>query len=170
MKGEEFLHVNSPAARGFAGAWLRTVRAALLSVGFAAGCRICEPLLTEATRIPICRNCLDSFAPMTETVCDKCGRPVESDWTSDDEVFVCPACKNEAWGGYAFDGVRSWTVYEGALVRAILFLKFENIERLGKLFSRWLAEIVKRGGPTFEADVVVPLPLHRQRGGGRGYN
>jgi hypothetical protein len=155
MKGEECTRVNSPAARGFAGGWLNTVRAALLSVVFPAGCRICEPLLTEATRIPICRNCLDSFAPMTETVCDKCGRPVESDWTSDDEVFVCPTGKNEAWRGYAFDRVRSWAVYEGALVRAILFLKFENIEPLGKLFSRWLAEIVKQGGPAFEADVIV---------------
>ena len=115
MKGEEFLRVNSPATRGFAGGWLNTVRAALLSVVFPAGCRIC-----------------DSFAPMTETVCDKCGRPVEGDWASDDEVFVCPTCKNEAWGGYAFDRVRSWAVYEGALVRAILFLKFENIEPLGE--------------------------------------
>jgi competence protein ComFC len=170
MKGEEFLRVNSPATRGFPGGWLNTVRAALLSVVFPAGCRICEQLLTEATRIPICRNCLDSFAPMTETVCDKCGRPVEGDWASDDEVFVCPTCKNEAWGGYAFDRVRSWAVYEGALVRAILFLKFENIEPLGKLFAQWLAEIVKQGGPAFEADVVVPVPLHRQRERERGYN
>lgn len=145
------------------------MRAALLSVVVPAGCRICEPLLTEATRIPICRNCL-AFAPMTATVCDKCGRPVESDWTSDDEVFVCPPCKNEAWGGYAFERVRSWAVYEGALVQAILFLKFENIEPLGKLFSRWLAEIVKQGGPEFEADVVVPVPLPRQRARERGYN
>jgi predicted amidophosphoribosyltransferase len=38
-------------------------------------------------------------------------------------------------GGYAFDRVRSWAVYEGALVRAILLLKFENIDSLGKRFS-----------------------------------
>jgi competence protein ComFC len=78
--------------------------------------------------------------------------------------------KNDAWGGYAFDRVRSWAVYQGALVRAILFLKFENIEALGKLFARWLTEIVKQGGPAFEADVVVPVPLHRQRERERGYN
>jgi hypothetical protein len=85
------------------------------------------------------------------------------DWASADEVFVCPTCKNDAWGGYAFDGVRSWAVYQGALVRAILFLKFENIEPPGKLFAQWLAEIVKHGGRAFEADLVVPVPLHRQR-------
>jgi ComF family protein len=29
---------------------------------------------------------------------------------------------------------------------------------------------VKQGGPAFEADVVVPVPLHRQRERERGYN
>jgi hypothetical protein len=43
-------------------------------------------------------------------------------------------------------------------------------EPLGKLFSRWLAEIVKQGGPAFEADVAVAVPLHRQRERERGYN
>jgi Double zinc ribbon domain len=93
MKAGELSRANLPGSRGLASGWLGTVRAALLSVVFPAGCQICEQLLTEATRLPICRNCLDSFAPMTETVCDKCGRPVESDWTSDDEVFVCTTSK-----------------------------------------------------------------------------
>jgi hypothetical protein len=35
------------------GGWLNTVRAALPSEVFPAGCRICEQLLTEATRIPV---------------------------------------------------------------------------------------------------------------------
>jgi ComF family protein len=56
------------------------------------------------------------------------------------------------------------------MVRAILLLKFESIEPLGGLFARWLAEIVTRNGGPFEADVVVPVPLHRQREQERGYN
>ena len=56
------------------------------------------------------------------------------------------------------------------LVRAILLLKFENIDPLGKLFARWLAQLAMDGGPAFQADVVVPVPLHRQRERERGYN
>jgi len=159
MKPRGLLRPNSPAARGFAGAWLSVARAALLSVVFPAGCRICEQLLTAATRIPICNDCLDSFRPITGTFCEKCGRPVEGAEAPDLEMLVCPTCVNEDWGGYAFDRVRSWAVYEGALVRAILLLKFENIDPLGALFARLLEEVVVDGGAAFQADVVVPVPL-----------
>jgi competence protein ComFC len=139
-------------------------------VVFPGGCRICEQLLTEATRIPICNDCLGSFRLISGTVCDKCGRPVEAAVIPGVEMFMCPRCANEDWGGYAFDRVRSWAVYEGALVRAILLLKFDDIDPLGKLFARLLAEVVADGGPSFQADVVVPVPLHRQRERERGYN
>jgi ComF family protein len=139
-------------------------------VVFPADCRICDQLLGEATRIPICNECLDSFGPMIGTVCDKCGRAVEGVGGSDTETFVCPTCANDERGGYAFDRVRSWAAYEGALVRAILLLKFDNIDPLGKLFARQLAEVVVDGGAGFQADVVVPVPLHRQRERERGYN
>jgi competence protein ComFC len=171
MRAGGLLRGNSPATRGSTGGWLNDVRAALLSVVFPAGCRICEQLLTEATRIPICNDCLSSFRPIRGTVCEKCGRPVEGPPSSSDaETFVCPTCVNEEWGGYAFDRARSWAVYEGALVRAILLLKFENIDPLGKLFARSLADVVVDGGAAFQADVVVPVPLHRQRERERGYN
>jgi ComF family protein len=77
---------------------------------------------------------------------------------------------NDEWGGYAFERVRSWAVYEGVLVRAILLLKFENIDPLGKLFARRLAQLAMDGGSAFQSDVVVPVPLHRQRERERGYN
>jgi ComF family protein len=55
------------------------------------------------------------------------------------------------------------------LVRAILLLKFENIDPLGKLFAKWLGEVAAAGGGVFQAD-VVPVPLHRQRERERGHN
>jgi predicted amidophosphoribosyltransferase len=132
MTAGGFLRADSLPTRGLAGAWLSNVRAALLSVVFPAGCRICEQLLTEATRIPICNDCLGSFRPIKGAVCDKCGRPVEGVGGSAVEAFICPTCVNDEWGGYAFDRIRSWAIYEGTLVRAILLLKFENIEPWAK--------------------------------------
>jgi competence protein ComFC len=168
MRPGGLLRAKSPATREFIGGWLGNVRSALLSVVFPAGCRICEQLLTETTRIPICNDCLGSFGRITGTVCDKCGRPVEGAAKSELETFVCPTCANGQGRGYAFDLVKSWAVYKGTLVRAILLLKFENIDPLGKLFAKWLAEVVAASGSPFQADVVVPVPLHRQRE--RGYN
>jgi hypothetical protein len=44
-----------------AGAWLAGTAEALVSVAFPADCRICETLLTRASRIPICEGCLASL-------------------------------------------------------------------------------------------------------------
>jgi ComF family protein len=61
-------------------------------------------------------------------------------------------------------------LYDGALVQAILLLKFEQIEPLGAWFAGRLAELVNAEGSKLLADVVVPVPLHRQRERERGYN
>jgi ComF family protein len=47
-------------------------------------------------------------------------------------------------------------------------LKFKRIEPLGVWFAKRLAAIVERHG--LDADIVVPVPLHRQRQRERGYN
>ena len=52
----------------------------------------------------------------------------KADWTSDAKCSFARR-KNDA-GASCLRPVESWAVYEGALVRAILFLKFENIEPL----------------------------------------
>ena len=134
-----------PAALGPAGGWLKKLRAALLSVFLPGGCRICDQLLTEPTRIPVCNDCLGSFKPIIGKVCSLCGRPVEGciDNTEDDmQDFVCPICQTEKREAFAFDRVKNWALYEGVMVQAILLLKFENIDPLGALFARLLSEIV----------------------------
>ena len=61
-------------------------------------------------------------------------------------------------------------MYEEAVVRAILLLKFEQIEPLGAWFAGRLAELASAEGNKLAADVVVPVPLHRERERERGYN
>ncbi len=87
-----------------------------------------------------------------------------------DAESICFSCLSDDKRVFAFDRVRSWAFYDGTLVRAILLLKFENIDPLGKLFGTLLAQAALLGGRKFEADVVIPVPLHRQRQRERGYN
>jgi ComF family protein len=147
--------------------WLGEISDALVSVFFPAGCRICDKLLTTASRVPICEECLSSFAPLPEIACEVCGRPLPGFARSEGQPLFCPACQDKT---YAFDRARSLAVYEGALVQAILLLKFERIEPLGRWFAGRLAELVVAEGNKLAADIVVPVPLHRQRERERGYN
>jgi competence protein ComFC len=84
-----------------------------------------------------------------------------------EQPLLCPACRD---GTYAFDRARGFALYEEATVRAILLLKFEQIEPLGAWFAERLAELASAEGNKLAADVVVPVPLHRERERERGYN
>lgn len=148
-------------------AWLAETSDALVSVIFPAGCRICGKLLIDARRVPICQDCLSSFQPIPPLSCEICGRPLPGLTPQEREALLCPACRDKT---YAFDRARSFALYEAPLVRAILLLKFEQIEPLGAWFAKRLTELVDNEGDKLAADVVVPVPLHRDRERERGYN
>ena len=120
-------------------AWFAQARDALVSVFFPSGCRICNNLLTTASRVPLCEECLSSFGRVAGTLCEICGRPLPG-WKQEPEPpLFCPACQDRT---YAFDRARSFALYENAIVRAILLLKFEQIEPLGAWFADRLVEAV----------------------------
>ena len=160
------------------GGWLADAGDAIVSVLFPAGCRLCERLLVRASRVPICEDCLASFTALPGRVCQICGSPPETSFvtisgppeatnTMEADPPVCAACRVRT---YRFDCARSYAVYDGALVRAIVMLKFERIEPLGAWFADRLAEVVRREAETLAVDIVVPVPLHRERERERGYN
>ena len=147
--------------------WLAGLGDALVSVFFPAGCRICDGLLTGSSRVPICTACLASFVPLPKIACAICGQPLQAFQQAAAAELLCPACINKSYG---FDRARSFAVYDTALTKAILLLKYEGIDPLGAWFAERLAEVVAAGGNTLTADVVVPVPLHRDREKERGYN
>jgi ComF family protein len=155
------------------GGWLSGAGDALVSVFFPAGCRLCERLLVRASAVPICDSCLASFPALGGALCATCGQPLASWSLSDDsrergaEALICPECRGQTYG---FDRVRSYALYKGPLVQAIVLLKFERMEPLGRWFADRLAEVATRGALATGIDVVVPVPLHRQRERERGYN
>lgn len=152
--------------RGVRG-WLAEASDAILSVFFPAGCRICDKLLTRASRVPICEECLASFEAPPEKKCELCGQPLAGMTEAEAEPVVCRACQQKV---YAFERARSFGIYDGPLARAILLLKWERIEPLGAWFAQRLAEIAGREAELLTGDVVVPVPLHRDRERQRGYN
>lgn len=154
-------------SRTGAGKWLAEAADAIVSVFFPAGCRICERLLIRASRVPICETCLASFRTVPETQCSVCGQALPGLAAVSEQQRACPACQQHT---YAFERARSFGIYDGALVRAILMLKFEQIPPLGEWFAGRLADLVRRESQMLAADVVVPVPLHRDREKERGYN
>jgi competence protein ComFC len=156
-----------------------SVADALVSVVFPGVCRLCEQLLTTGNCLPICDECLASFRPLSQDICEVCGQPLESFATQKRPApdptpsrppsrpsRVCGVCQLRT---YAFARARSYALYETGLMRAVILLKFERIEPLGEWFAERLVELANKED-FLGVDLVVPVPLHRQRQKERGYN
>jgi competence protein ComFC len=152
------------ASRRGARSWLAEAGDAVVSVFLPAGCRICDKLVLRASRVPFCQECLESFEGPPEKKCEICGQALGWLTARQGEQLVCHACQQT----YAFERARSYGIYDGPLVRALLLLKWERMEPLGAWFAGRLAEMVQREAALLATDVVVPLPLHRDHE--RGYN
>ena len=180
---------SEPAAeRRRAAAWWNEIGGALASIFLPAGCRLCEQLLTGASRLPICKECLASFSRIKDAVCDLCGRPLEAMSQPQAECEelgsatsratshatsqatgpgLCISCRANP---FHFERARSFARYEGSLVRAIILLKFEEMEPLADWFAERLEETVRIYAKEMQADLIVPVPLHKIRRRERGFN
>jgi len=67
-----------------------------------------------------------------------------------------------------YTAVRNLADYTGVIRECIHALKYENNQGLGVVFSDELAAVVVAAG--WSPDLVVPVPLSRQRMAERGYN
>jgi ComF family protein len=146
---------------------LKTAFDAVASILLPAPCRICRLPLVTASRLPVCRECLASFVPIPDPICECCGRPLPTAYSSESSARLCHLCRTDF---FAFTRARSFAVYNEALVQAILLLKYEQVGRLGDWFAAQLADVVGRNSKTYMPDVVVPVPLHAARLRERGYN
>ena len=143
----------------------RDALGALTSIFFPGDCRLCKQLLTTASRLPICDKCLASFTVIGAPICQLCGQPEKGQAAEHEVSSLCVACQEQPYG---FHVARSFGVYEGALARAIVLLKFEGIEPLGEWFRETTGECCtgKRrllGGGRRSPRAASPEPAKRAR-------
>jgi ComF family protein len=163
---------------------------ALVSVLFAAPCRICGDLLDDARLIPICASCFNAFQALPELMCARCGRPSSNPSAgfapgAAVTAAAAPAavvlephprapaelrCRLCRLGIYRFDRARSFASYNLPMRKAIILLKYMGVARLGAWFAERLEEIYRVDRGLFPVDAVVPVPLHPLRLRERGYN
>lgn len=146
---------------------LRSALDAVTSVLFPAPCRICDQILTNASRIPICNRCLDSFEAIVPPLCECCGRPFASPVAIQATRPLCRLCRLEF---FAFDRARSFAIYNDTLFDAIVLMKYEEVTRLGHWFAERIAGCIAQELDEWRVDAVVPVPLHPRRQRERGYN
>ena len=105
-----------------------------------------------------CPDCQKIVKAVPEPVCQACGLPLS-------HSGLCATCKNSL---PPYKALRSWVVFEGPIRHALHSLKYRRNVALGDTLAQYLAEYVRKLG--WRPDLVVPVPLGRQRMKERGYN
>lgn len=105
----------------------------------------------------LCSTCLQSMQPLTVPVCQQCGSPLAS--------AACFSCRQKL---LQLHGLRAVNLYRGVLRRAIHAFKYDGCVHLADPLGLLLARAFEQY--SLRADIIVPLPLHKQRRQARGYN
>ncbi len=133
----------------------------LLNLIFPPSCALCGGLLTRNEKY-ICDDCSMTLPRITGPVCLKCGKEI-----ADEEAELCEDCNNH---------IRSFIKgypamnYEEPLRTSIAAFKYHDKKEYGEYFAY---EIVRTcGGKILEEgpDVLVPVPVHKNKIKKRGYN
>lgn len=142
---------------------------------FPADCRICNELLVNISRLPVCESCKTKIKPFQTTQCGICGELLLSphfagfeERASAPELSICGLCQR-ARPSYVRAVSRG--PYEGVLRDLIYLLKYARVESSAGILGEQLALAI----PGVLADaghkpVVVPVPLHVSKLRKRGFN
>ena len=137
---------------------------ALFSLFYPDDCRVCSAPLLRFSRAPVCEECLRKLAPLApRNQCARCGLPFENEAPLHG-AGVCALCRR---GATEFDWARGYGAYEGVLRHFIHLLKYSGIEPLARPLGTCLVTLLPQAG---RVDVIVPVPLDRQRRRARRFN
>jgi ComF family protein len=137
----------------------------LLAVLLAPACAACNASLTYPARGPVCQSCWDAIRSFTPPLCRRCGDPLPSWRVISVEAGVCPRCRRRP---SALTESRAIGAYDGSLRAIVHAFKYGGCRSLARGLGARLRE--SAAGLLGSADIVVPVPLHRSRRRGRGFN
>jgi ComF family protein len=124
--------------------------------------------LTNVSRLPVCRECLDEIRPLRTPQCLICGDRL----TSAQLLMGDGSCVNCRERRPEFERAVSFGEYKGGLRGLIHLLKYEQVTPAQAALGRMLAEAISELLPACgdEKFLLIPVPLHQNRRRSRGFN
>lgn len=154
---------------------LISISDAILASVFPWQCPVCLEPTISWRYCPICPSCWQRLQYVPIWCCYRCGKPMPSLKYHDhlastfSEAVFCPDCSESS---HACDTIRSALIYtrQGTARAAILALKHSRMLSLVHPLSQVMIEQYHRLMPAGAVDIVIPVPLHKQRLLIRGFN
>jgi ComF family protein len=137
----------------------------LLAVLLAPACAACKAQLSHPVRGPVCQSCWDAIRSFSPPLCRRCGDPLPSWRVLSVKAGVCARCRRRP---SALTESRAIGAYDGSLRAIVHAFKYGGCRSLARGLGARLRE--SAAGLIVNADIVVPVPLHRSRRRRRGFN
>lgn len=126
-------------------------------------CMMCGDVVADPGAL--CASCFEDVTFITEPFCTLCGIPFVDIYVEAAETAVCGACARQA---PIFDRARAVFVYDDKSRNLLTRLKHADRTDFTPALARWM---VRAGASLLEdADLIIPVPLHRWRLFFRTYN
>ena len=106
----------------------------------------------------LCPACIAQIQPLPSPICDFCGTPLST----------YGVCKNCQYQRPKLSGQRAVGLYQEPLRSCIHQLKYDGNVRLAVPLGLMLAQAFRHY--SMQADMLIPVPLHKDRYQQRGYN
>ncbi len=145
---------------------LRSPVDALSCVLYPTRCALCGHFLPRIPSAPICDVCWTEIPVPSGAVCHLCGDTLTAPAGSD--PALCRSCR---LAQPPFMRAVSSSVYDGRMRDAIHAFKYDKLRPVARPLGRQLAAAIAQLADEAPAELlVVPVPLHRTKYLGRGFN
>lgn len=132
----------------------------LTKILYPARCVACDRVLT-ITESGVCTDCLGKLSVITNGICISCGRQLNSH-----DKILCSGCEELH---HNFDGGRILYTYSSAKESLYRF-KYGGRAEYADFYADELEFFLGDYISGLKADLLIPVPLHKDRMKSRGYN
>ncbi len=133
----------------------------ILDMVFPRHCPVCDEILPFGGKL-ICDECEEKTVFVREPRCRKCGKSLAGDRSE-----YCGDC---AVVRHSFDRAVSVYVYNDAMQEAVFRFKYGGRQEYADFFAESIKQYLGREILSFRADMLIPVPIHKNRLKKRGFN
>lgn len=133
----------------------------LVNMIFPIRCPMCENIIVQKGKM-ICEDCDSKAVIIKEAKCEKCGKALLTG-----ERLYCSDCNVI---NHKFKKGVSVFEHEGALRESVYRFKYNNAREYADYYGKVAAEVYERTFVKWGIDVIVPVPLYKNKEIKRGYN
>jgi ComF family protein len=136
----------------------------LLDLLFPPLCHHCKTFIPHAGAVHLCPGCLAETRPVASPFCSCCGEPFLTMGGSDHRCGPCQTNPPH------FLAARAACIFAGPVRELIHRFKYQRRSQLRRPLALLTAERLADFVAGFQADLLLPIPLHRKRLQERGFN